>query len=125
MDPRAAHLARVANGHKSSNSSFDMDRAEGGQALVSSELHERLAAHGLADQDTLQEMWHFNIWSVADLAGVDTEVLVQVPMQAVILDMHAHKTPGILLYSLGCACIPPFCCNLHTVVGSFFQRQAV
>jgi hypothetical protein len=59
-----------------------MDRAEGGQAVVSAELHERLAAHGLADHDTLQDLWHFNIWSVADLAGVDTEALVQVGTSA-------------------------------------------
>ena len=77
MDPRAQHLSRVANGQGKS-SSFDMDRAEGGQAQVSAELHERLAAHGLADPDTLQDLWNFNIWSVADLAGVDAEALVQV-----------------------------------------------
>jgi len=55
-----------------------MDRAEGGTALVSAELRERLSQHGAADQETLQFLWKMNVWSVADLAGVDTEALVQV-----------------------------------------------
>jgi hypothetical protein len=58
--------------------SFEMDRAEGGASLVSAELKERLATHGAADPETLQFLWKMNVWSVADLAGTDTEAMVHV-----------------------------------------------
>jgi hypothetical protein len=59
-------------------SSFDIDRAEGGTKLVSADLGDKLSAHGASDEVTLQFLWKMNIWSVADLQGVDTETLVQV-----------------------------------------------
>ena len=64
------------------NGSFRIDQAEGGTALVSAELRDRLAAHGADDGETLQALWGHNIWSVADLQGIDTEVLVDVSCPA-------------------------------------------
>lgn len=58
--------------------SFEMDRAEGGSRLVSAELKDRLNAHGLADEATLQALWDLSVWSVSDLEGLDPERLVQV-----------------------------------------------
>jgi len=69
---------RAAQQATGANSSFEMDRAEGGTANVSSDLRARLEMHGIADDATLQVLWNLNVWSAADLAGMDSERLVQV-----------------------------------------------
>ena len=91
-DPRAMFLARQASGDGKS-SSFDMDRAEGGQSLVSAELRERLEQHGAADVPTLQFLWDMNIWSSADLAGVDAEALVEVRPNTLFGTWHPWEIP--------------------------------
>ena len=65
-------------GNTSRGSSFDMDRAEGGTKLVSAELRSKLDQHGESSPELLQTLWDMNIWSSADLHGIDSEVLVQV-----------------------------------------------